>query len=345
MRKLFDQFEELSVKAQELLEKGIGQMRDGFAPDSDLCQDITTALSSLRVAYDEIRRELPEHILAEELPESDLPVRAYEEAWKNSVLSQKKAVRDVLEEFIRVYSDEKRYMDAIEVYIRDAKDLLRGMDSAEAQALSPDVSTFQLFLDGVKADLSSDEELYDRLLDSSAFSPRIVKGLHDNKYYIRAAEKADDNQEDVETEALPPVVEPPIDPAEDDAPAEVAPSGEAPEVASESETESDDGIETLTPEEFAEKYVNVDDSSSESASPEENGEPTKDVEKEEEEFLHPINPIKSAKLPSDQKIRELINRTGDVFRFLIDKLVFTGLMDEQYVFEAMSQMQKPLTRE
>ncbi len=37
MRKLFDQFEELSVKAQELLEKGIGQMRDGFAPDSDLC--------------------------------------------------------------------------------------------------------------------------------------------------------------------------------------------------------------------------------------------------------------------------------------------------------------------
>ena len=72
MRKLFHQFEELSVKAQELLEKGIGQMRDGFAPDPDLCQDITTALSSLRAAYDEIRRELPEHILAEELPEGSL---------------------------------------------------------------------------------------------------------------------------------------------------------------------------------------------------------------------------------------------------------------------------------
>ena len=28
MRKLFDQFEELSAKAQELLERGIGQMRD-----------------------------------------------------------------------------------------------------------------------------------------------------------------------------------------------------------------------------------------------------------------------------------------------------------------------------
>lgn len=48
MRKLFDQFEELSVKAQELLEKGIGQMRDGFAPDPNLCRDITSSTSSIR---------------------------------------------------------------------------------------------------------------------------------------------------------------------------------------------------------------------------------------------------------------------------------------------------------
>ena len=111
MRKLFDQFVELSAKAQELLEKGIGQMRDGFAPDPALCQDITTALSSLRAAYDDIRRELPEHILAEELPEGDLPVRAYEEAWSNSVLRRKKAVRDVLEEFIRQYMQACRAME------------------------------------------------------------------------------------------------------------------------------------------------------------------------------------------------------------------------------------------
>lgn len=345
MRKLFDQFEELSVKAQELLEKGIGQMRDGFAPDPNLCRDITTALSSLRAAYDDIRRKLPEHILAEELPAGDLPVRAYKEAWNNSVLRQKKAVRYVLEEFIRVYSDEQKYMDAIETYIQSAQGLLASLDSAESPAHSPDVSTFQLFLDGVKADLSSDEELYDRILDSSGFSPRIVKGLHDNKYLIRAAETASDNQEDVATEKLSPIVEPRNEHAEVDAPVEISPSGEAPEIAPESEAESDDGVETLTPEEFVEKYVNgVDASSEEATSPEENGEPTEGAE-EEEEFLHPINPIKSAKLPSDQKLRELINRTGDVFRFLIDKLVFTGLMDEQYVFEAMSQMPKPLTRE
>ena len=75
----------------------------------------------------------------------------------------------------------KKYMDAIEVYIQDAKDILACMDSAEMHAPSPDVSAFQLFLAGVKADLSSDEELYDQLLDSSAFSPRIVKGLHEKK--------------------------------------------------------------------------------------------------------------------------------------------------------------------
>ena len=115
MRKLFDQFEQLSTEAQALLERGISQMRDGIAPAPSLCQEITSALSSLRTAYDDIRRTLPDHVLAEELPEGELPVCEYEEAWKNSVVSRKKAVRDVLDEFIRVYSDEKKYMDAIEV--------------------------------------------------------------------------------------------------------------------------------------------------------------------------------------------------------------------------------------
>ncbi|MEG0050525.1 MAG: hypothetical protein RR865_15320, partial [Clostridia bacterium] len=88
MRKLFDQFEGLSVKAQELLEKGIIQMRDGIAPDPALCQDITDALLSLRATYDDIRKKLPDHILAEEMPAVDLPVRAYEEAWSNSVFNR-----------------------------------------------------------------------------------------------------------------------------------------------------------------------------------------------------------------------------------------------------------------
>jgi hypothetical protein len=133
---------------------------------------------------------------------------------------------------------------------------------------------------------------------------------------------------DEETEELPPIVEPRNEHAEADAPAEIPASAEEPEAVPESGAEDNDGIETLTPEEFVEKYVNgVDASSEEATSPKENEQSTEDSE-EDEEFLHPINPIKAAKLPSDQKLRELISRTGDVFRFLIDKLVFTGLMRE-----------------
>jgi len=36
---------------------------------------------------------------------------------------------------------------------------------------------------------------------------------------------------------------------------------------------------------------------------------------EDEEYIHPINPIKQTKLPSEQKLREMISRTGDVFHF------------------------------
>lgn len=90
MRKLFDQFEQLSTEAQALLEKGISQMRDGFAPAPSLCQKITSTLSSLRTAYDDIRRTLPDHVLTEELPEGELPVCEYEEVWKNSVVSRKR---------------------------------------------------------------------------------------------------------------------------------------------------------------------------------------------------------------------------------------------------------------
>lgn len=174
MRKLFDQFEQLSTEAQALLEKGISQMRDGFAPAPSLCQKITSTLSSLRTAYDDIRRTLPDHVLTEELPEGEL-LYVNMRKYGRIALSAGKAVRAVLDEFIRVYSDEKKYMDAIEVYIQDAKNILACMNSAEMHAPSPDVSAFQLFLAGVKADLSSDEELYDQLLDSSAFSPELSK--------------------------------------------------------------------------------------------------------------------------------------------------------------------------
>lgn len=343
MRKLFDQFEQLSTEAQALLEKGISQMRDGFAPAPSLCQKITSTLSSLRTAYDDIRRTLPDHVLTEELPEGELPVCEYEEVWKNSVVSRKKAVRAVLDEFIRVYSDEKKYMDAIEVYIRDAKDILACMNSAEMHAPSPDVSAFQLFLAGVKADLSSDEELYDQLLDSSAFSPRIVKGLHEKKYYIREVnvDKApvSDTPCNESVAEAEPVSASEISEFPDTTAAAQEPQVESPA----SETPEDIEIETLTPEEFAARYASDAQESEESALSEMSE--ASDETAEDEEYIHPINPIKQTKLPSEQKLREMISRTGDVFHFLLNKLVFTGLMDEKCAFEALAQLPRPVTRE
>lgn len=343
MKKLFDQFEQLSTEAQALLERGINQMRDGIAPAPSLCQQITSSLSSLRTAYDDIRRALPDYLLAEELLECELPVYEYEEAWKNSIVSRKKEVRDVLDEFIRVYSDEKKYMDAIDVYIWNAKEILTNIDSAETQASSPDVSTFQLFLAGVKADLSSDEELYDQLLDHSAFTPRIVKGLYDKKYYIREVEA--DNVPESDTPCEGPVTESEqvsvygISETPDTA---VASQESQPESLT-VETQKEAEIETLTPEAFCARYASGVEASKESA-PLDTSEAS-DESEEDEGYIHPINPIKQTKLPSEQKLREMISRTGDVFRFLIDKLVFTGLMDEKYVFGALAELPKPVSRE
>lgn len=346
MRKLCDQFEQLSTKTQELLEKGIKQMRDGIAPNTTLCKEITSALLSLRAVYDDIRRKLPEHILAEELPEGDISVREYEEAWENSVVSQKKAVRDVLEEFIRVYSDEKKYMDAIEEYIRDAKELLESIDTLGSQEQTPDVSTFQLFLVSVKADLRSYEELYDRLLDSPAFSPRIVKGLHENKYHIYEAKT--DNRVTVESyeEAHSVEVELLVDKSESDFHNEVVNDKEVQETGAGSDITDEDQIETPTDEENVKNCAASEVAApDETASASEDEAVPEDTEKFFIELIHPINPIKPAKLLSEQKLRELINRTRDVLGFLVDKLVFTGLMDENHVFNALTQIQRPTTRE
>ena len=80
MKKIFGQFEKLNSQAQELLEKGIQQMKNNIAPDTALCHDIMVALSSLRTTYDDISRQLREHLITDELPDGDISVRTYKEA-------------------------------------------------------------------------------------------------------------------------------------------------------------------------------------------------------------------------------------------------------------------------
>lgn len=339
MKSLFERFEQLSKQAQELLEKGIQLMREGYAPDISLCQDISTALNSLQSVYDDIRKELPAQILETEMPTGALSVIEYEEVWKNSVICQKKAVRDVLDEFIRVCSDDYRYMDAIIPHIDVAKGLIKQIETVKESVPSFDISTYRLFLDGVKADLSRDVDLYDQLLDCSTFSARIVKGLSEDKYYIKEA--TDDNGVDVPVSS----------------PLEIQDGADTSDTGSRSndlmpvnKTEAvnkDKSKENMrdssSQEELLDEGSTTDATIREESSHHQANNDNTDGSAEE--LIHPINPIKPTKLPSDQKLRELIIRTGTVFSFLIDKLVFTGLMDEETVFKAAANMKRPLTRE
>ena len=98
-------------------------------------------------------------------------------------------------------------------------------------------------------------------------------------------------------------------------------------VAQESQTEilssknqEEAEIVTPTPEGNVTKFDFIEEVSEESPLPEVSA--VTDENENNEEYIHPINPVKQTKLPSEQKLREMISRTGDTFRYLTDKLAF-----------------------
>ncbi len=392
MRKLFDQFKETSFRAQTLLEKGIDQIRDGYAPDSDICLDITNTLSALRSMYDEIRLVLPSKILAAEMPEGDRTIREYEETWQNSVVNRKKAVCDILEEFLRVWSDEKKYMEALSTHLENAKTILQNISDTEPTAALPDISVFKLFLDGVKADLRQEEDLYEEILDRTEFNGRIVRGLHEDKYYIKAMETpgtADGTGADV-----PLLDQKAADAMQAEAVASPEPivNDPSPEQGTEKCETDDHGAEKVSQEDSAHPTEAAIQEKTDEGEParldeqkgagepahrneqkeagepahldeqKEAGKPThRDEQKEAGEpahqdeqddqpeavaFIHPRTPIKHMKLPSDPKFRDLIQNVHFVLGFLLDKLSFTGLLDEAYfTHDMLDKLPIPVTKE
>ncbi len=328
MKKLFDQFEQLSTKAQALLEEGISEMREGMAPAPSLCQEITFALSSLRKAYDDIRRILPEHILAEELPEGDISVFEYEKAWKNSIITRQNAIRNVLEEFIRVYSDEQKYMDAIQPHIHNAEELLEEFDDPDSEAQSIDISIYRLFLEGLKSDLKENEELYEQLLD--AFVGRIVNGLRTDKYYIKNKNDSEalNEKQPICAESL-----------------EIKDKGQDAEIADRECTIEDSQTLKVPPDRREEEKIEALDSkdamekavSAEHTTPAQMNDivikNTENTDNNTEQYIHPRTPIRDVKMPSKNIIRGLIQSSGIILRCLLDDLYHVGLLDETRVIE------------
>ncbi len=183
MKNLFERFEKQSVEVEKILEKSIGMVRERKSPNADLCNEIGAALRELRIVYDEIHAKLPEQVGKE--IESEASVWEIEAAWEACVESKQLALKAVLSEFIRVYSDEERYQKAIEQQLDEAKGLLDLLEKDEKA--NPDVSSFALFLQGVKANLDEEEELSHRIEDEleGVFSVRAISGLQKNKYAVR----------------------------------------------------------------------------------------------------------------------------------------------------------------
>lgn len=298
MKKLFERFEKQSQDLEIILEKSIGLVRERKNLNEDLCKEIGSALKGLRSVYDEITMKLPEKVGGITVPEG-ASVKEIEAMWQESVSAKQGELKEVLSEFIRVYSDDAKYQEAIEEQLTMAKNLLIILEKEEKA--DPDVSSYARFLEYVKADLDKDEELADKLDDEGieGFSDRAIKGLRRKKYYIR---------EDGEASK---------EPSADS-------ESEQDEQVDESSVSEDTDNET---KEKAASSIVEDDEESEAT--EDSTEPV--------EYLHPKKPIIAAKVPSEQKFDDLLKKTDRLFGFLYDNLTFIGLLDKERAIAHMDE--------
>lgn len=310
MKELFERYEQKSLEVEKVLEKSIELVRERKSPNEDLCDEIGAALGELRSVYTEITKKLPECAAGVTVPEG-ASAKELEAIWQETVASKHNSLKAVLSEFIRVYSDEDRYMEAIQDQLDEAGDLLSQLEKDEK--ICPDVSSYVIFLECVKQDLDENEKLSNMLEDEGieGFKSRAISGLQKKKYYIRDEEAVPDEPAEPETS------EEMEEPAESEASkeSEEPVASEEPEVAEEPETPA---VEEPEPAE------------------------------DEVEYIHPIKPIRSLKVPSEQKFEELLKKTGALFMYLVDNLGFLGLMDKAYVvdhFSEISQMSTERTTE
>ena len=252
MKALFDCFETRSIEVQTKLGEILQTIQAGKVPSEAICAETGEALSQLRETYNNVRTGVAESILPDELPEGEASLSEYRAAWEGSIKRRKDSTLAILKEFLRVYSEEERYMKALERPLAEAESLLRDLEGGTGD--NTEAKHYELFLKGVKTDLSTDQELVYQIEDDleGVFPARMIFGLIRDKYSIRPIEEKSD--------------------ADESEPATAQKDEEAPAEGTTTEPESEDSIEVepsesvkapaeeyidVTPEEFAERFRSV----------------------------------------------------------------------------------------
>ncbi len=333
METLFERFHTLSGKALELMNKSMKQMQDGYIPEERLCQDITETLAELKESGTAIRDTLIRYVSDGEMLPQNASVYEYEEIWRSSLICRQRAVRNVLEEFLRISSDDPKYMAPLVPLFQSAQSCLDSFAQEPAAVQLPDVSVHRLFLDCLKADLSTDEDLYEQLLDCPAFNGRIVLGLTSDRYYIRSAEP--DGHQSPEQKAP--------SPAECRAECVTVSSDSMPEEQAINEEKPDQAADV--PEAEQDQFAAEAPSAAAAAEPQDdsgrNGEDHVQEDEGKEEagaFIHPRTPLRETKLPSEQKLKELVFSTGTVLAVLMNTLLYHGLMDQESLLNKLNMV-------
>ena len=330
MKALFDSFELRSREVQTKLEIILQTIQAGKVPSEAVCAETGTALSQLRETYNDVRTEVAEHMLSEEIPEGEAPVSEYRIAWESSIKRRNESTLAILNEFLLVYSEEERYMKALERPFAEAEALLHDLKGGTGNEV--DAKSYELFLKGIKTDLSSDQELVYQIEDDleDKFPSRAISGLIQNKYAIRPLEEEHDK--DLEEPSSSIEAESSDDPQE-----------EQPVINSDEFSEE---VIDMTQKEFATRYVPLVEEGEEAEKTEEQQSDADqlfdfselnlgddDFDFEEEEFIEAINtPSVPSKLPSDPKFKEIANYAGKVLRYLIDQLPFSGFVDVEDLY-------------
>ena len=327
IEKVFLDFEQCATETKRILQEMLTLISEGRVPAQESVRDLDESIVTLQNKYNSIYQSALSQLEPDEMPSADSSADLYVEAVRNSkTLRYKKQLEEAktcLIRFLAVRSKVIVYSNALAPYQGNATDLLDSLRSGfDMETLEERVAGPRAFLTALEYhDKDSDEgialcEAVDSLLDS-----RVGKGIVAGKYYIDtdAESKIIEKMSTDVTNSVP------------EAPESEAPNGSEPRIADESAEQNAVGSIVVPEENEIQSGSNIP-------------EDTDSVDKQVE-YIHPINPIPSAKLPSEQKLRDLIIRTGGIFVFLVDELVFSGLMDENRVFDAFSKLSKPLTRE